>query len=126
LGLYKSRESIQKYQRLIAELLPASSPQVCPPTIIPERVDPTTTVDQMIRAFWEHVTKHYRDSEGKPTTEVKEIKISLSPLRDLFGDTPAAAFGPKNLNSVRQRMMRAGWCRTLINRRMERVKRAFK
>jgi hypothetical protein len=44
----------------------------------------------------------------------------------LYGHTPAAEFGPKALAAVRQHMIGLGWCRSLINRRVDRIKRAFK
>jgi hypothetical protein len=64
--------------------------------------------------------------DGKPTTEADEIRSSLVPLRKLNGHTPAASFGPRALVAVRQEMIGLGWCRTLINRRVERVRRAFR
>lgn len=54
------------------------------------------------------------------------MKLSLKPVRELYGHTPAAEFGPKSLAAVRQHMVGLGWCRSLINRRVDRVRRAFK
>src|SRR5262249_7408287 len=67
-----------------------------------------------------------RTPDGEPTTEIGELKLSLRPVRELYGLTPAAEFGPRALAAVRQHMIGLGWCRTLINRRLDRVKRAFK
>jgi integrase len=83
-------------------------------------------VDEVILGFWRHAQTHYRHPDGTPTTEVREIRHSLRPLRELYGATNAAEFGPKKLAAVRQEMIRLGWCRTLINRRIDRVKRCFK
>ncbi len=47
-------------------------------------------------------------------------------MRELYGTTSAAAFGPRSLATVRQRMVSAGLCRTLVNKRIDRVKRVFK
>lgn len=44
----------------------------------------------------------------------------------MYGLTLAADFGPKRLAAVREAMVRNGWCRQLINRRMDRVRRVFK
>ncbi|WP_088256085.1 site-specific integrase [Fimbriiglobus ruber] len=52
--------------------------------------------------------------------------MSIRPVRTLFGDTYAAEFGPRRLAAVRDQMIRNRWCRILINRRIDRVKRAFK
>ena len=83
------------------------------------------TVDQVLLAFWEHVERHYRNTDGSFTTEVQEIRRSLVPLRLLYGHTSEADFGPRALAAVRQNTIGRGWCRTLINRRMERINRAF-
>ncbi|MBA4189477.1 MAG: hypothetical protein C0467_15915 [Planctomycetaceae bacterium] len=69
---------------------------------------------------------HYRDADGQPTSEVDEIKRSLAPVRRVYGHTAAAEFGPRALVAVRHQMIAAGWCRTVINRRLDRVKRVFR
>src|SRR5262249_7057581 len=53
-------------------------------------------------------------------------KYSLRPLRRLYGDTEAAAFGALKLKAVRQDMVDGGWARTLINKRVRRLVRVFK
>ena len=80
----------------------------------------------MIRAFFRWAATHYRTPAGEPTTEIGELKWSLRPVRELYGHTPAREFGPRSLATVRQHMIELGWCRSLINRRIDRVKRAFK
>lgn len=118
LGKYGSPESRAEFARVAAELAAAAPVTVAPAVGL--------TVDEMLLAFWGHVERHYQDDAGNPTTEVDEIRRSLAPLRTLYGHTPAAAFGPRALAAVRQEMVTSGWCRTLINRRIERVKRAFR
>ena len=44
----------------------------------------------------------------------------------LFGRTRASEFGPLAIKTVRQQMIDAGLCRTLINQRIGRIKRSFK
>lgn len=120
LGAFSSPESRAEYGRIIAEL--ATAP-------VPNAVQPARarlTVDQILLAFWGYAEQHYRNQVGNPTHEVNEIKRSLAPLRKLYGHSRADQFGPRALAAVRQEMIGCGWCRTLINRRMERIKRAFK
>src|SRR5262245_26453949 len=69
---------------------------------------------------------HYRTPDGKPTSEVRELLLSIAPLKRLYGHTLAREFGPRALAAVRQQMIDAKLCRTLINRRVDRVKRVFK
>jgi integrase len=122
LGEYDSPDSRREYARIVAELAtnPTAAPQ-CARTSGPGR-----TVDQVLLAYWQHVEGHYRTHDGKPTSEVDEIRRSVIPLRKLYGHTPAAEFGPRALAAVRQEMINAGWCRNLINRRVERVRRMFR
>ena len=122
LGKYGSPESKAEFARITAEYAAAPASAAIPTT----RPGAGLTIDQVLVPYWQHVVRHYRTPAGKPTTEVDEIKRSLAPLQRLYGHTSAAEFGPKALAAVRQEMITAGWCRTLINRRMERVRRLFR
>jgi hypothetical protein len=44
----------------------------------------------------------------------------------LYGDTPAAGFGPLAIKAVRQRFIATGWGRKTVNARVDRVRRVFK
>jgi integrase len=83
-------------------------------------------VNEVLLLFLDWASTHYRHPDGNPTTEIAELKRSLRPVRELYGHDPATEFGPKKLAAVRQAMVEADWCRTLIDRRVERVKRAFR
>ncbi len=131
LGKYGTTESRAEHARVLAELAASATAPVAQPV----RPAPATTatgasagitVAEMLLQFYTHAQRYYRRPDGKPTYEVEEIRRSLAPLNRLYGSTPAAAFGPLALDTVREEMIRVGWCRTLINRRMERVKRAFR
>src|SRR5262249_30172860 len=52
------------------------------------------TINELIRAFWDHVEQHYRRPDGTPTSEVADYKLSLRPLKHLYGDTTANGVGP--------------------------------
>jgi len=47
-------------------------------------------------------------------------------IKQLYGMTPAAGFGPKALQAVRQKMVESGWCRTNINKQVNRLRHVFK
>ena len=97
LGTYDSSESRREYARIVAEL--ASGPAR---SAAPTASGSGLTVDEVLLAFWHHVEQHHRTPDGKPTTEVEEIRRSVVPLRKLYGHTPAAEFGPKSLAGVRR------------------------
>lgn len=119
LGKYDSPESHAEFARIVAEHAAQKVGGASGP-------NPATSIDEILLAYLKNAGVYYRTADGKPTNEVAEIKRSIVPLRKLYGHTPAAEFGPRALAAVRNVMVSAGWCRTLINRRMDRVKRAFK
>jgi integrase len=115
LGRHRSKESRLEYARVISEWeangrRPAPTPGA------------DLTVAEVLAAFWRHAEKHY----GPESSELVEYRYSLRPVRELYAHTPAREFGPLALRAVREKMVAAGWCRTLINRRIGRVKRAVK
>ena len=83
-------------------------------------------MNELILAFWRHAEKHYRHEDGTPTSELNDYKLSLRPLRELYGPTPAADFSPLKLKAVRQRMIDADLCRGVTNQRVGRIVRMFK
>lgn len=118
LGKHGSPESKEAFRRLLAELALGCAAPVATGTML--------TVDELILAYLSHVGGHYRAADGSPSKEQDEIKRSLGPVHKLYGATPAANFGPKALATIRNEMIALDWCRTLVNRRVGRVVRAFK
>ncbi len=125
LGEYDSPESWEKYHRLIAEWLGGAS--LNSQAVEPTGASPTSaTVNHVLLAYWKHAESYYvRD--GEPTKELEGMRDALRPVRKLYGQTPAADFGPKSLKAVRDHMIDVqDLCRTEINKRMGRIKRVFK
>ncbi len=121
LGKYGTPESRAEYDRLLAEWLTNGRR-------LPGRTSesgPDRTVNEMALAYLEHVDSYYVKN-GKPTSEPKNIRLAIRPLRRLYGHTPARDFGPLALKAVRQAMMDSGICRNEINKRVRRVVRLFK
>jgi integrase len=117
LGPYDSDASKADYERVLAEWRAAGGRAVAPAGL---------TVNELILAFWHHAEAYYRHPDGTPTTELKEVRYSLRELKALQGHSPAADFGPLALKAVRQRMIEAGLSPKLINKRVDRIKRAFR
>ena len=126
LGTFGSPEAKAAYDRLVAEWL-ANGRRVARETgHSAGSAPPSPSVNEVLLAFWRHAERHYRLPDGRPTSEIREYRYSLRPVRDLYGVTPAAAFGPRSLAAVRQRMLDADISRAVINRRVGRIVRAFK
>ncbi|MBP3956451.1 site-specific integrase [Gemmata sp. G18] len=122
LGKYGSPESRNEFARVCAEHAAGLIPKPSGPQV----TEPRLTVDQLCLRYLEHAKVHYRTPDGKQTDEVREIKRSMVFLHKTYGHTAAREFGPLALAAIRQEMISANWCRTLINRRVDRLKRAFK
>jgi integrase len=84
------------------------------------------SINQMLLAYWKFAQLHYRHPDGQPTHEQADILLSLRPLRQAYGEMPARSFGPLALKAVREKMIRDGLCRGVINQRINRIRRAFK
>jgi len=124
LGLHDTPESKQKYARLIQEwtanqhLLASDSSASAPVADL--------TINELALAFWEHAKRYYVKPSGEPTGERQAVKYSLRPLVELYGDERIVDFGPRKLKAVRQAMIEQDLARTLINRRINRLRHVFK
>lgn len=117
-GRYGSKGSKDAFSKFQLELA------ACPAGVI-DGADGLSVAEAMA-AFVEHARRYYRTPDGLQTSEYGEVLWSVRHVREMYGLTPAAEFGPLALRAVREKMIAAGWCRTLINKRIDRVKRAFK
>lgn len=123
LGPHGSPESRAEYDRLIAEWL--HSGRRLPSTSAAPGGRSDLTVNEMLLRFVEWAESYYVKG-GKPTGEVTLIKYAIRPLRQLYGHTPAHAFGPLALKAARDEMIRSGLCRNEVNRRTRLIVRSFK
>ncbi|HXD85534.1 MAG TPA: tyrosine-type recombinase/integrase [Urbifossiella sp.] len=115
-GKFDSAQSKTAFARLQLEL------QTQPIRIAGEPL----TVARLFVAFKGHAEKHYRRPDGSLTHEVSEYATLSRLVRPLYGKTLGAEFGPLDLKAVREAMIGNGWCRSLINQRIGRLKRVFK
>jgi integrase len=117
LGRYGSKAAESAYNRLISEWLAGGK-------VLANGGD--LTVNELILAYWQHAAQHYRNPDGQPTRQLELVKLAMRPLKELYGGTVAAEFGPLALKTVRQRMIDGGTlCRGTINEHASRIKRLF-
>jgi integrase len=121
LGRHGTPESRAEYDRLVAEWLLQGRPQVARPCAAGGDV----TVNELVLAYLKWADTYYVKG-GKPTSEVRNIRLALRPVRHLYGDTLARDFGPLALKVARQAMIDSGICRTEVNKRVRHVIRCFK
>jgi len=80
----------------------------------------------VLLAYWRFAETYY-SKNGQPTKELECMREAIWPLRQLYGTTKAADFGPKALKAVRQHMIdEQDLCRNVVNHRISRIKRVFK
>lgn len=86
---------------------------------------PALTVNEVLLAYLKWAEEHYVPNRAKDDQN-RFIRYAAAVVRQLFGRTPAAEFGPKRLKAVRQAMVERDWCRNMVNAQVDRVKRVFK
>ncbi len=125
LGKHGTEASHEAYRRLIAEW--ATSPVDRPMPADPRSgFGVSLTINELMVAYWDkHVVVYYAKN-GRPTSEVDNSRQALRFLRKLYGSTPARDLGPQALKNVRQSMIEARRCRTLINKDINRIRGMFR
>jgi integrase len=119
LGPYGSLASKVEYDRLIGEWLVAGRPTLPLP-------DPSAiTVTAVIAAFWRYAKAHYRRHD-RQTGSADNYKPVLALLRQRYGHTPAAKFGPLALKALQAAMVEANQSRRYVNDNVARIKRLFR
>lgn len=118
-GAYESAESRSAYARFLLEH------EVAPKGSAIERRDGLLLVEAL-EAYHRHAEQHYRGPDLKPTSELAEVRLVVRALREMYGQEPAADFGPLKLKAVRQGWVLAKLSRNEVNRRTNIVRRVFK
>jgi integrase len=116
LGRWQSRESKLEHSRIVAEVAAGR----------PAGPAGGLTLNELFVAFLTHAEEHYRRPDGTRTNELTNFKHAIRVARELYGHTPAAAFGPLALKAVRARMVEMSWARRTINYQVRRLRKVFK
>jgi integrase len=137
LGAYGTKESRIEYARVIAEWEAAGR-------AIPEPKAADLSMNELILRFWPHAEQHYRRPDGTTTNELNDFRLSLQPLKRLYGHTLAKDFGPIALEAVRKAMVTGSHLtekekeerteegrpltlsRGVVNQRVGRIRRLFR
>ena len=127
LGPHSTPDSRAAYDRTVAEWLAAG--RQLPPRLRGRQDDAGVvtgvTVSELVNRFRSYAENYYRDPEGNSTSELASYRFACRPLVRLYGNTPAADFGPKRLKVLREAMVGIGWSRKQVNKQVMRVRRVF-
>lgn len=118
-GAYESAVSRKAFGKLLLEHEVAPKPAA-------GKGGSELSLMELLDAYRQHAERHYRDSEGKHTSELREVKLVVKAVREVYGELPAADFSPLKLKAVRQGWIVAGLSRAECNRRVNIVRRIFK
>ena len=118
LGPHGTNASKIQYDRLLGEWLQNSRNPFC------GAEDGITVVEVCARYFKFAKGNYLRN--GQCTGETPNIRIALRFLRQWYGKSPAAEFGPLALQALRKRMIDANHSRNYVNSQVNRIKRMFK
>jgi integrase len=140
LGEYGSQESLEEYQRLLAEHFGTNCGGQC--SAIPGSAEQEWTVAMLAVKYDDFASAHYVKN-GQPTDD--RYRAAIPPLVQLFGKVPARQFGPKKFKALREHIIKRGslWtaeldgrgnilrpgkplCREYVNNLMKSVVRMFK
>jgi len=116
LGPWKSSASRAEYDRLVSEWL-ANGRQ-------PKQVSDLTVIE-LLNQYSKWATKYYANAAGN-NGQIGNLRSALRIVKQLYGPTLAADFGPLALRAVQAAMIKQGWARTHVNAQVGRVRRMFK
>jgi len=117
LGQYDAPETRQRYARIVGEMatsngeLPVSSSEI--------------TIVEVANRFRKHAESYYAAATN-PGAEPAQFRIALKPVITLYGDTPAAEFGARQLKVCREWFVNSGYARVYCNSCVKRIRRVVK
>jgi len=77
---------------------------------------PELTVAEPIVRYWQFASQHDR-KRGRGTSELDNVRHALRPLKELYGRTALAEFGPLALKAIQVRMIEDGLSRGVMTPR---------
>ena len=113
LGRFGTPQSKAEYDRIVNEWLALGRR-------LPARVSAGSVdwlVKDLVLGFYGHCVATL------PDVEVDKVKYALRPVRELYGETPAAKFGPVAYQAVRQTLVDSGLGISTIRQRLGIIKR---
>ena len=73
-------------------------------------------MNELCLRYWKHAETYYRHPDGKPTSELTDLRYAIRAFREHAGTMPAREFGPLAFKAVRERMIVKGWARPTVNK----------
>ena len=109
LGVFNSPASKEKYARLIAELATG----IAAPAKAATNAH-NVTITELCAAYLEWASGYYVKN-GRATSQVDVIRMSLRALRNLYGSSEAGKFGPLAFEALQTSLVDEGRTRSYVN-----------
>lgn len=124
LGRWGSKEARQAYARLVSEIAVGGHSAI---SVAAQSMPIATQFPwpNCVMRGWKTLEKTYTFN-GKPTSVIGRFKTPIRVLRELYGLTQAAAFGPLALEVVRNEFVKLGMSRGICNAYCGNVRRIFR
>ncbi|MCK4341806.1 MAG: hypothetical protein KAY37_08800 [Phycisphaerae bacterium] len=116
-GTYGTPQVDERYSRIIANGL--ANERWAPDM-------PELSISELVLAYWRYTSVRYVHENGKPRKELAAIRAALRPVKRLFGSIRVEDFGPRALIAVQRELVQNGYCRTIVNDHVRRVRRMFR
>jgi integrase len=117
LGPWRSKASKVEYDRLIGEWLANGRRPIAAQNDI--------TIAELANRYRKFAESYYVKN-GQQTGTMHGVRVAIRFLRQHYGPTRAADFGPLALKALQMRMVEAGHCRRYLNSNIDRIRRVFK
>ena len=117
LGKWNTKASRVECDRLIGEWLAAGR---CLPGS-----NADLTVAELALRYWRFAQSYYV-IDHRPTASLPVIRVALRHLRDCYGHTPVADFGPLALEALQLKMVGDDLSRSTVNEQIACIRRAFR
>lgn len=118
LGEYGSKESRQKYNRLLAEWLVSNQSKTFG---VPAK---ELLMVELLNSYMKSMKKYYGDG---PESEFRRIKPAIAAVKSLYGKELASSFGPLQFKAVREHIaINGNRSRQYVNKLCDKIKRMFR
>lgn len=119
LGPHGTKISHREYDRIVGEWLAAGRPS------FPAATEAELTITELAAAFWKYAAQKYR-KHGRSTGTAENFKPTISLLKQRYGHTHAAEFGPLALKALQLALIESGASRRYVNDSTHRIRQIFK
>ena len=119
IGKHGTEESIERYNRFVAELTASPTPESVTPN---DWAVQGALVIELCAAYLRWALEYYGEDSGS----IDRVKVALRVLKETHGHVPVAEFGPLSLQAIQRRLADGNNSRRYVNHLTSAICRVFK